>query len=266
MTVALDLDFCAATLRAITDDIARAWTPADPASGLGTLIAGLHQLNAMATAKLRPALAERYPDIGWTATETGGAIAPSETETWIYDPIDGAYHFLQGLPLWSSSLALVKGDQTVAAFVYDPTLGEMFTASDEGPAMLNDGVIRVSQKQSLSTAVVGTAIPPLVAVKPDEFQLSLNSVATVAREAFVVRAMASASLQLAYVAAGRLDAYCELGSDTEDWLAGALLVRAAGGRVTDLAGRTFGARSQGVVAGPPQLLARLTERLGALHH
>jgi myo-inositol-1(or 4)-monophosphatase len=177
MTPPVDLEFCATALRTITNDIARTRAQPDPAADLAALIGDLRRLNTETSAKMRAALTACYPNIRWTAAEAGEAICPANQMTWIYDPIDGAYHYLQGMPLWSSSLALVQGAQTLAAFVYDPALDQMFLASEGGPAKLNGDDLRVSGKPSLSTAVI--AIPPFVAVKLDEFQLALTTLAAV---------------------------------------------------------------------------------------
>jgi myo-inositol-1(or 4)-monophosphatase len=194
---------------------------------------------------MRAALAGLYPNIGWTPEEA----LPDADDYWLYDPIDGAYHYLQGLPLWSASLVLVRGDQAAMAIVYDPALDEMFIASQGDGATCNGQPIHVSAKSELHAAVVGSAVPPLAQVGETQQAEALALLGRVARSVFVVRPMAAASLQLAYVAAGRLDAYAETGQDAADWLAGALLIREAGGMVSDLRGAAFGWRGDGILAG-----------------
>jgi len=91
------------------------------------------------------------------------------------------------------------------------------------------------------------------------FSEALHLLGAVAEQVFVIRQMASASLQLAYVAAGRLDAHCEVGREIDDWVAGVLLIQEAGGEVTDLGGEPFGWNAPGIIAGQPSLRARLLE-------
>jgi myo-inositol-1(or 4)-monophosphatase len=153
-------------------------------------------------------------------------------------------------------LALVEDGMTTFAAVYDPSLNELFVARAGVGATVNGNRIAVSAKTGLATAVVGTAVAPIARGDTPEFQAGLASLAGVTREVFVVRQMASASLQLAYVAAGRLDAYWELGDDVNDWLAGALLVEAAGGLVRSLDGSNFDGRN-GILAGPSPLIRSL---------
>ena len=142
------------------------------------------------------------------------------------------------------------------SFVYDPTRGEV-AATETGGATCNGAPISVSPKTNLAAAVVGTAIPPLAQVGDVEHAEALTLLRAATRNVFVVRPMAAVSLQLAYVAAGRLDAYWENGRDTGDWLAGAMLVRGAGGLVTHLDGATFGWAGEGIAAGNRTLHAAL---------
>jgi myo-inositol-1(or 4)-monophosphatase len=180
------------------------------------------------------------------------------------------FHFVQGLPLWSSSLALVNYGRAIFGLIYDPFSHELFAAQEGLGATLNGKAISVSHKPGLKTAVLGTAVPPIVQAGDHEHARSLSLLGSVAPEVFVLRQMASASLQPAYVAAGRLDGYREVGEDTPDWLAGSLLLREAGATVTDLAGGSFGWDCDGILAAPQpvydQLLAiiRKSERLSAI--
>ncbi len=201
--------------------------------------------------QLQEALRPLYPEVGWTGEED----RPKADAYWLYDAIDGAYHYLQGLPLWASSLVLVRHGVPVMACVYDPTRKEMFFAEAGAGTSCEGRPVRVSQKPSLSTAVVGTAIPPLVQVGAED--QALRPAGSIARQVFVVRPMAAVSLQLAYTAAGRLDGYWENGRDTADWLAGALLVREAGGVVTGLRGDPFSWEGEGVLAGSAAMHAGL---------
>lgn len=240
----IDTQACADLLRAMTNHLAAEGHNNDPAAPIEASIAHIRTLSGQAEDSMHSALASLYPDIGWTSEEA----LPDADDYWLYDPIDGAYHFLQGLPLWSASLVLMRGSQPVLAIVYDPAMDEMFIASQGAGATCNGRSIHVSAKSELGAAVIGTAIPPLAQVGAAEQNEALALVASVARSVFVVRPMAAASLQLAYVAAGRLEAYVETGQDAADWLAGALLIREAGGIVTDLHGAPFGWSGNGILA------------------
>lgn len=228
----IDAERCAGLLRQITDTIATSSERPDLRGDITSLIAWIRATGDSAAREIRRRLGDLHPEIGWVG-EDGAPDTMTETH-WVYDPIDGAYHFLQGLPLWSSSLALVSAGRCRLALVYDPTLGELFLAEAGKGATLNGERITTSQKTTLTTVVLGSAIPPLGQVGCEQHRAAHRVLEQVSRRIFVVRQMASTSLQLAYTAAGRLDGYFELGRDIPDLLAGALLVAEAGGRVTDL--------------------------------
>ncbi len=240
----IDVKACTTLVRTIADDIAARGAKAGQDAAIGDMIAHVRAVSEVAEIRMRSALAGLYPAIGWTSEEG----RPAGDDYWLYDPIDGAYHWLQGLPLWASSLVLVRGGEPVLSIVYDPAMAEAFVAVLGGGTRCNDVPVRVSPKANLAAAVVGTAVPPLGQVGEAEQDEALGLIRTVARAVFVVRPIAAASLQLAYVAAGRLDAYFENGRDAADWLAGALLIREAGGIVTDLAGDRFGWSGDGILS------------------
>ena len=266
----IDIDACATLLRAATDQIATTTERPSANEDIVDVIGWVKGKSAAAASGLRKQLAELYPDIGWTGEED----RPDDPEAacWVYDPIYGAYHFLQGLPLWSSSLALVRGGRCVVGLIYDATSNEMFIAREGKGATLNGSPIQTQNRTALASAVLGTAIPPILQVGPVEHGEALCLLGQVAREVFVVRQMASASLQLAYVASGRLDGYFEVGHDIPDWLAGTLLVKEAGGRITDLKGDAFGWNSDGLLAASadmhhallPLVAAKATDRIAPL--
>ncbi len=254
---------CSALIRGVTDQLAASATPPRPDETVNQLIHRVTQASTWASTVMRTALRQYYPDIGWSSSEAQ-PDNPDETSAapyWIYDPIDGAYHYVQGLPLWSSSLALISEGRPVFSIVYDPSQRELFVAPESGGATLNGGPLRVSGKSDLRSAVVATALPPFGYGDENEHRRSVALLGAMSRRVFVVRQMASASLQLAYVAAGRLDAYWETGNDLYDWMAGALLVREAGGEVTDLAGAPLGSNANGIAAAPAGLKVALLEGL-----
>jgi myo-inositol-1(or 4)-monophosphatase len=240
----INVEACMVMVRTIADEIAGREAKFSQNAAITDMIAHVRAVSEVAEIRMRSALAALYPAIGWTGEEG----RPVSDEYWLYDPIDGAYHWLQDLPLWASSLVLVRGGEPVFSVVYDPAIKEAFVAVRGGGATCNNAPIQVSPKPDLRAAVVGTAVPPLGQVGEAEQDDALGLLRTVVRSVFVVRPMAAASLQLAYVAAGWLDAYFENGSDAADWLAGALLVREAGGVITDLGGNEFGWSGDGVLS------------------
>jgi myo-inositol-1(or 4)-monophosphatase len=257
----------AALLRGITDEIAFRAQASSGSESIPELIARVRDVSKQAQAQMQSALAAAFPEIGWNASEdkhnsedeldTQAGTAPY----WVYDPIDGAYHYLQGLPLWSSSLALVKDGQAILALVYDPCQRELFVAEAGEGTTLNGQSVKASAKTDLRAAVVGTALPPIAAGTPAEHTLAARLLLETSKHVFVMRQMAAASLQLAYVAAGRLDAYVETGNDVYDWMAGCLLVQEAGGVVTSLSGAPFGVTANGVLASAAGLHNTLHERV-----
>lgn len=255
---------CIDAVTRIADDIAANGPACGSTRSLEQQIAHVRQVSIASQRELRDVLAPAYPEVGWTDEED----RPTSAAYWLYDAIDGAYHYLQGLPLWASSLVLVRDGEPVLAIVYDPTRREVFIAEAGAGAWCNGSPIRVSGKATLSHAVVATANPPLIQVGAEEQAQAMRLTSRVAKSVFVVRSMAAVSLQLAYTAAGRLDAYWENGRDTADWLAGALVVREAGGVVTDLRGDAFGWNGEGILAGNRKihggLLAQTREELNGM--
>jgi myo-inositol-1(or 4)-monophosphatase len=220
-----DTDRCESIVREVTDRIAASPPRFQAGDSIQQTIGRIREASSVAKSLLEKQLKLDFPAIKMVDLEDKDSELVVEKDSfWLYDPIDGAYHCAQGLPLWSASLALVRDGRPVAAFVYDPTCREMFSARVGRGARLNGTLVNASNKNALETAVVGTAVPPF-AQKGAEQEVALTALAAIAPRVFVVRQMAAASLQLAYVAAGRLDAYWELGRDFDDWMAGLELRR-----------------------------------------
>ncbi|QDU84959.1 Inositol-1-monophosphatase [Planctomycetes bacterium Pla163] len=182
---------------------------------------------------------------------------------WHVDPLDGTVNFVHGLPFFCVSIALFRGTQPLVAVVHAPMLGETFTAAagcgarvlDERGADGADGrVLRVSTATDLMDALVGTGFPYRRNELPNG---NLGNFARVFPHVRGVRRMGSAALDLAFCAAGRLDAFWELHLEPHDVAAGALLVREAGGLVTDLDGGDDWLARGDLVAGPAALVAAL---------
>ena len=247
----IDPAICAALLRGVTDQLHASKAGTSTGNDVASLIRQVKQASAWAYATLKQALLAHYPEIPWSEAEMDLDLqqrAEFAGAYWAYDPIDGAYHYAQDLPLWSSSLVLVSAGRVVLSFVYDPSRQEMFTARTGEGAYLNGIAIHTGTKTALAGAVVGTALPIAASSDGAALPAAVDTLKRVAAQVFVVRMLASASLQLAYVAAGRLDAYWEPGRDIYDWFAGAHLVEEAGGALSDCAGAAFGFGADGIVA------------------
>jgi myo-inositol-1(or 4)-monophosphatase len=166
--------------------------------------------------------------------EEGGASAGSDTRhRWIVDPLDGTTNFLHGIPHFAISIGLERDGEIVAGVIYEPTRDELYWAEKGAGAYLNDRRLRVSARRQLGEAVIGTGLP--FRDRGDQPRM-LATLATVMAATAGVRRFGAAALDLAYVAAGRLDGFWEFGLSPWDIAAGLLLVREAGGYVSDLAG------------------------------
>lgn len=195
-----------------------------------------------------------HPDHAFLGEE-GGEQGESD-HVWIIDPLDGTSNYLHGMPHFGISIALQIRGRTEHAVVYDPMRDEMFSASRGGGAHLNNTRIRVSDRPTLDTAIIATAFPFR--------QRGLMSTYTgifseVFKKVEDIRRYGAASLDLAWVAAGRMDAYFELGLKPWDVAAGALIVREAGGVVSNFDGGDDVENSNSVLAAPYKLMTPLRQ-------
>ena len=177
-------------------------------------------------------IATARPDDDVLAEEGGGTTQPGRH--WIVDPLDGTVNFIHGIPHVSVSVALYEGTKGLVGVVYDPLRDELFTAFDGGGARLNGHVISVSDVADINRSIVATGFPYDHDVHAESLSIVVREML---REINGLRRMGSAALDLAWVAAGRYDAYWELGIAPWDGAAGMVLVREAGGVVTDPFGR-----------------------------
>jgi myo-inositol-1(or 4)-monophosphatase len=205
-------------------------------------------------------LRKAYPDHSFLAEESGGVAlgAQSRGYQWIIDPLDGTTNFSRGIPHFAVSIACLVDGRVEHAVILDPIRREEFTATRGSGAQLNGRRLRVSARASLKEALVGTGIPfrePANA-RLDAYLQTLREIAT--RSAGIRRAGA-ASLDLAYVAAGRLDGYWEIGLQAWDIAAGALLVQEAGGLISDFEGGNQWLTRGDVVAANPKCLKAMLQ-------
>lgn len=171
------------------------------------------------------------PTYGWLAEEGGEEPGEDPTRRWIVDPLDGTTNFLHGLPHWAVSIALEHKGQIVAGVVYDPTKDELFYAEKGQGAFMNESRMRVSGRYRLNEALFSTGLP--YAGRSD-LPDTLKELARLMPVCAGVRRFGVASLDLAYVAAGRYDGFWERRLNSWDLAAGSLIVREAGGFVEPL--------------------------------
>ncbi len=189
-------------------------------------------------------LRDAYPDHGILAEESGSR--KGDDYLWIIDPLDGTTNYLHGFPQFSVSIALKYRGRLEHGLVYDPLREEMFTASRGSGAMLNDRRIRVTKRPDLTGALLGTGYPFRDQTHLDAY---LRMLKTLIMNTAGIRRPGSAALDFAYVAAGRIDGFWELGLAEWDFAAGTLLVREAGGMVTDIGGGERYFETGNVIAG-----------------
>src|SRR5271154_4313642 len=182
---------------------------------------------------LKTELKRARPGYAMLFEESGAEAGSDPRHRWIVDPLDGTTNFLHGIPHFAISIGLERDGEIVAGVIYEPTRDELYWAEKGAGAFLNDRRLRVSARRQLTDAVVGTGTPPRDRGDKALYAASLASVMTATSG---VRRFGAAALDLAYVAAGRLDGVWEVGLSPWDIAAGMLLVREAGGYVSDLSG------------------------------
>lgn len=204
-----------------------------------------------------------YPDHGFLGEESGthlaaeqGADEPAAFQ-WIIDPLDGTTNFIHGMPVYAISIALAQQGQITQAVIYDPTRNELFTASRGGGAFLNDRRIRVSGQLRYHDALLGAHVPGSASSPTTDVKFS-----KLLSECAAARRLGSTVLDLAYVAAGRLDGFCGVNLKPWDLAAGSLLILEAGGLVADFDGEQGWMKSGNVLAATPKLFPQM---LGYLH-
>lgn len=178
-------------------------------------------------------LSKARPDFGFLMEERGEVKGMAERFRWIVDPLDGTTNYLHGLPHWAVSIACEEAGKITAGVVYDPIKDELFWAERGSGAWKNNNRLRVSARKKIDEALVGTGLPPGDQAALEDYIPRLQKLM---EEAAAVRRYGSAALDLCYVAAGRYDGFFELGLSPWDTAAGVILVREAGGMVTEIDG------------------------------
>jgi myo-inositol-1(or 4)-monophosphatase len=180
-------------------------------------------------------LSKARPGYGFLGEEGGTIEGKDRTHRFIIDPVDGTTNFLHGIPHFAISIALEREGQIVSALVYNPATDDMYVAEKGHGAFLNNKRLRVAARKTLTHALIGTGFP-FHGHAEDRFARMQAELATVMPATAGLRRMGAASLDLAYVAAGRFDAFWERGLAPWDIAAGMLIVREAQGVVSDLSG------------------------------
>jgi myo-inositol-1(or 4)-monophosphatase len=199
---------------------------------------------------IREELRSARPNYGWLGEETGEEAGEDPTRRWLVDPLDGTTNFLHGLPHWAVSIALEHKGEIVAAVIFDAAKDELYVAEKGGGAFMNDQRLRVSGRRQLGESLFATGIPfsgngPLPAALQDLARLMPLTAG--------VRRMGAASLDMAYVAAGRYDGYWERSIKSWDVAAGILIVREAGGFVEGIREDDNPLESGRIICANPQL-------------
>ena len=195
---------------------------------------------------LRAELAKARPGYGFLGEEGGRQEGSDTTHCWIVDPLDGTTNFLHGIPQFAISIALEREGTIVAGLIYNPINEELFMAERGKGAFLNDQRLRVAARRRLSDSVIACGLPHLGRGDLAQFR---KEFAAVQEKVAGLRRFGAAALDLAWVAAGRLDAYWERNLSPWDMAAGLLMVREAGGFASDLDGRDDPLGKAEIIAG-----------------
>lgn len=196
-----------------------------------------------------------YPQHGILAEESGRHGNQDEF-LWIIDPLDGTTNFIHGFPQFAVSIALQHRGKLDQAVVYDPIHNELFTASRGSGAQLDGRRIHVSRQTKLEGALIGTGFPYRALDNMDRYLEILRELMT---KTAGIRRPGAASLDLAYVACGRLDGFWEFGLKPWDMAAGVLLIEEAGGLVSDMEGGNDYLRSGDIICGNPRVFGAMQD-------
>ena len=206
-------------------------------------------------------LQKTYPDHGFVAEESGRTGNPDAEAVWLIDPLDGTSNFMRGIPHYCVSIACLMNGKVEHAVVVDPVRQEEFTASRGRGAQLNGRRIRVSSRTELRESLLGTGIP-FLGHQDSILPTYVQTIAELAAQSMGIRRAGAAALDLAYVAAGRLDGFWEVGLSSWDIAAGSLLVREAGGLVSDIRGGEGYLDDGSIVCGGPKIFKKVLSVVG----
>jgi len=215
------------------------------------------EVDRQAEAEIVRELRRAYPDHAILAEEAGASGKSSKV--WVIDPLDGTHNYLRGFPHFCVSIGFLDHGDPVHAVIYDPLRDELFTASKGDGAFLNDRRMRVTRRENLAGALLATGFPWRQRAHLDT-QLAMTR--ALLAEAEDIRRTGSAALDLAYVAAGRLDGFFEIGLKPWDMTAGCLLVRESGGHYCDFVGTAGIPASGNLIAANHHVTAAMVRSIG----
>ena len=198
-----------------------------------------------------------YPDHSILAEESGAQLGKDET-TWIIDPLDGTTNFLYEFPHFAISIAVAEKGRIQHGVIYDPIRDELFTASRGRGASLNGRRMRVTDRKVLANCLLGTGFPFRDADMIDTYVDTFKDFMTQCRD---IRRAGSAALDLAYVAAGRIDGFWEFGLSKWDIAAGSLMIQEAGGIIDDMNGKQEYLENGNVIAAPPKVFKAMAQTI-----
>ena len=207
---------------------------------------------------LRRELGKARPEFAMLLEESGAIGDPDSDNRWIVDPLDGTTNFLHGFPQFAVSIGMRHKGRLEHGVVYDPLRQEIFSASRGAGATLNDQRLRVTNRKTLEGSLLGTGFP---FKSQQHLEVYLEMFRALFPQTAGIRRAGSAALDLAYVAAGRLDGFWEIGLSIWDMAAGVLLIQEAGGLCSDFSGGHDHLESGNIVAGNPKLFAEILKTI-----
>ncbi|HTB03312.1 MAG TPA: inositol monophosphatase family protein [Bradyrhizobium sp.] len=206
-------------------------------------------------------LAKARPGYGFIGEEGGNREGADKTHTWIVDPLDGTTNFLHGIAQFAISIALKREDLIIAGVIYNPANEELYIAERGKGAFLNDQRIRVAGRRKLGECVIACGLPH---IGRGDHELSRCEMAEIQNKVAGLRRFGAASLDMAFIAAGRLDGYWERNLQAWDMAAGQIIVREAGGMVSGIEGHDDPLKTGNVICGNEFVHAELVKILKPL--
>jgi myo-inositol-1(or 4)-monophosphatase len=206
-------------------------------------------------------LSKARPGYGFIGEEGGMREGQDKSHTWIVDPLDGTTNFLHGIPQFAISIGLQREGTMIAGVIYNPANDELYTAERGKGTFLNDQRLRVAGRRKLNEAVIACGLPH---IGRGDFKLSLAELAEIQPRVAGLRRFGAAALDMAFVAAGRLDGYWERNLQAWDMAAGQIIVREAGGIVSGIEGDDDPLKTGDVICGNEHIHAELVKILKPL--
>ena len=206
-------------------------------------------------------LAKARPGYGFIGEEGGNREGADKTHTWIVDPLDGTTNFLHGIPQFAISIGLAREGTIIAGVIYNPANDELYIAERGKGAFLNDQRLRVAGRRQMDECVIGCGLPH---IGRGDLELSRREMTAIQNRVAGLRRFGAASLDLAFVAAGRLDGYWERDLKPWDIAAGQIMVREAGGTISGLTGNDDALATGHVVCGNEYVHGELVKLLKPL--